>query len=127
MWNGYGYDMAPPMMPPYNHNNRNNMYMPYTNKRFVNSLDEALSIRSEYNSEMVYFDNNQDVLYNIRTNGRGEKTWDIVDLSLRKDATQNPNDPITILNKRFDDLEKRLETIQNEYNVKQTDTKSKNE
>ena len=94
-----------------------NMYTPHTNKRFVSSLEEAMSLRAMPNSEMVYFDQNKDVLYNIYTDGRGQKTPTIVDLSLHKpEQTATPFDELT---ERFNKLEKRVEELYGKYNGEQ--------
>lgn len=51
--------------------------MPYkTNKLVVTSLDEAMMRSSELNSDTVYFDQNKDVLYNVKVDSRGYKTCD---------------------------------------------------
>lgn len=99
-------------------------FVPSTNKAFVRSLEEALSLPAHLNSQNVYFDINKDVMYDICTNGRGEKSWAILNISLQqtssgKAVSGNP-DPYE---ERFKSIENKLEAILNgKYNAEQTDT-----
>lgn len=93
---------------------------PITNKRFVSGLEEAMSIRAGYNSEMVYFDSNYDVMYNIFTDAKGNKEYTIIDLSIRK--LEKPVDINAEILRRLDELEKKLGGQDGKYNAKQADT-----
>lgn len=100
-----------------------NQFVPTTNKTFVTSLEDALSRRADYNSQMVYFDANKDVMYDICTNGYGEKSWAIFNISMNSpvtDAAAVSNTP-TNYEERLSTLEKKMEDILNgKHNVKQT-------
>lgn len=101
-----------------------NQFAPTTNKQFVDSLEHALSLPADYNSENVYFDKNLNQMYNVCTNGRGEKSYTILYISDKPvtvtDVTQTqPND----FDKRLGVLETKVEDLINgKYNVKQADT-----
>ena len=95
-------------------------YKPLTNKQFVSCLEEAMSIRAGYNSEMVYFDSNYDVMYNIFTDSKGNKEYTIIDLSIRK--PEKPADVTSEILKRLDEIEKKLGGQDGKYNAKSADT-----
>ena len=113
-------------------NNQFGQFIPSTNKTFVFGLEDALSRPADYNSEMVYFDQNLDVMYNICTNGRGEKSWSVYNISVRQENTLNGVNAAVATNvqspddKRLSAIEDKLskleELLNGKYNVKQTDT-----
>lgn len=104
-----------------------NQFVPSTNKQFVRSLEEALSLPADFNSQNVYFDVNKDIMYDICTNGNGEKSWSILQISLAQtsnsaicNTAQGVADPYE---ERFKKLEAKLEDMLNgKYNVKQADS-----
>ena len=105
-----------------------NQFVPSTNKQFVRSLEEALSLPADFNSQNVYFDINKNVMYDICTNGNGEKSWSILNISLSQSsnnvatgvAVGDAADPIE---NRFKKIEDKLEELLNgKHNVKQTDS-----
>ena len=105
-------------------NRQYNQFVPITNKVFVSSLEDALNRPADYNSQMVYFDQNKDVLYDVCTNGRGEKSWAIINLALGEtsasamNAQQANNDRLL---QRISELEKKLEEVANgKHNAEQT-------
>lgn len=111
-----------------------NQFVPSTNKSFVRSLEEALSLPAHLNSQNVYFDVNNDVMYDICTNGRGEKSWAIFDIALRQTSSgKMPNSVIAgtadsdarlkSLETKFASMENKLEALINgKYNAEQTDS-----
>lgn len=104
-----------------------NQFVPSTNKQFVRSLEEALSLPADFNSQNVYFDINKDVMYDICTNGNGEKSWSILNISLAQSSaagvTAAASDAANPIEDRFKKIEAKLEELINgKYNVKQTDT-----
>ena len=115
----------------YNPYQNNQVFAPITNKTFVNSLQDALNRWSDYNSEMIYFDWYKNVAYNVVTNGRGEKTWTIIDLSEHKDDTvteQNAKSPnVETLEDKVNKLTKMVEEMYGKYNAKQADIPTRNE
>lgn len=122
-----------PSYPQYGNNFRGqipnyNQFVPSTNKTFVRSLEEALSLPADFNSQNVYFDVNEDIMYDICTNGRGEKSWSILKISMAQNsnnAVPVPNSP-DLFEKRIGALEsgfKRLEELLNgKCNAESTDT-----
>ena len=95
-------------------------YGPMTNKHFVSGLEEAMSIRAGYNTEMVYFDTNYDVMYNIFTDAKGNKEYTIIDLSVRK--TKKPTDVNDEILKRLEMLERKIGGQDGKYNAQSADT-----
>ena len=127
--------MTNPQYPQFGHGHRGaiptyNQFVPSTNKQFVRSLEEALSLPADFNSQNVYFDVNQNILYDICTNGRGEKSWAIFDIAPRQTSntavnvqTANTANGVNQYEERFRKLETRLEELANgKCNVKQTDS-----
>lgn len=117
---GRGYRGQPPNF---------NQFIPSTNKSFVRSLEEALSLPADFNSQNVYFDINEDVMYDICTNGRGEKSWSILDISLRQSNGVNTATGMAVSNNPMEDrmkkLEDKMEAILNgQHNAKQADAAS---
>jgi hypothetical protein len=119
--NGY-----PQMQPQYPQFGRGNgQFVPSTNKKFVRSLEEALSLPADFNSQNVYFDVNQDLIYDICTNGQGEKSWSIFGVTLKQtsaNASMASANVADAYEKRIKDLETRLEELLNgKHNAQQTD------
>lgn len=104
-----------------------NQFVPSTNKQFVRSLEEALSLPADFNSQNAYFDVNQNVLYDICTNGRGEKSWAIFDIAPRQNSNMTnaavANTATDPYEERFKKIESTLEGLVNgKCDVKQTDS-----
>jgi hypothetical protein len=105
-----------------------NQFVPSTNKQFVRSLEEALSLPADFNSQNVYFDVNKNVMYDICTNGNGEKSWSILNISLAQTSNVNATsvavgDMADPFEKRFKAIENKLEELINgKHNVEQTNT-----
>ena len=124
MMDGY----SQPIQPNYPQFRNNGMpqnfgqFIPSTNKQFVRSLEEALSLPADFNSQNVYFDINKDIMYDICTNGRGEKSWSILNIALAQTSTSTntvTNDKS--LDERMTRIEAKLEELVNgQHNVKQT-------
>lgn len=102
-----------------------NQFAPTTNKQFVDSLEHALSLPADYNSENVYFDRNLNQMYNICTNGRGEKSYTILYISTKNEPVVDASTQAPVVNydERLSTLETKVEDLINgKYNVKQTDS-----
>ena len=86
-------------------------------------MEEALSLPADFNSQNVYFDINNDVMYDICTNGNGEKSWSILNITLAQNSVSvQAQQPKSSLDERLDRLEAKLEGLLNgKYNAKQTD------
>lgn len=98
-----------------------NRFVPSTNKQFVRSLEEALSLPANLNSQNVYFDVNKNIMYDICTNGNGEKSWSILNISLAQSSTAAPamNNQTDLFEERFKKIEAKLEEVINgKYNAK---------
>lgn len=116
----YMQNQAVPQYPQYGSMNMRPQFVPSTNKQFVRSLEEALSLPANLNSQNVYFDANKDLMYDICTNGQGEKSWNVFKITMEKTAQ-----PVQVSsdNERLDRIEKILEDLVNgKYNVKQADS-----
>jgi hypothetical protein len=93
----------PRQMPAYQQNS-----MPArTNKVFVASLEEALSKPVDFNTDMVYFDTNRDIMYSIYTNEWGQKTYQVFEIAVHADLQQNVAGNDDIL-KRIRNIEEYL-------------------
>jgi hypothetical protein len=103
----------------------NPQFIPSTNKQFVRSLEEALSLPANLNSQNVYFDANKDVMYDICTNGQGEKSWQIFGITRQNIVQPAPVTTVQTsdLDARLSKIEKVLEELVNgKYDVKQADS-----
>jgi hypothetical protein len=109
----------------YRSNMNYNQFVPTTNKIFVNSLQDALSKPADFNSQMVYFDYNRNVMYDICTNGMGEKSYTVLNISAAPvtDGAAIQTSNFEEYNERLKTLETKMEELMNgKYNVKQTDS-----
>ena len=136
MCDGFNH-VVQPQYPQYGRNFRGpvpnyNQFVPSTNKQFVRSLEEALSLPADFNSQNVYFDVNKNVMYDICTNGNGEKSWSILSISLYKNSNTVNNTSAVAAGDVMDPFESRIkgmetkldrleELLNGKYNVKQTD------
>lgn len=119
---GMGGYPSPPQYPQFGNRMAYNQFVPSTNKRFVRSLEEALSLPADLNSQNVYFDANENVAYDICTNGRGEKSWAVFDIVLRQSSTKVSGSVTNSIDERFTQLENKLEEfINGKYNAKPAD------
>lgn len=84
-----------------------------TNKIFVTNLQDALSRSTEPDSEYVYFHQDLDILYNVRTDQVGRKTYLIVDLIAHKDEPKQAEQ-----NDRYEDFDKRLKVIEQKLEIR---------
>lgn len=106
--NGY---QQPPQMPQQTF--QQPPQMPYkTNKLVVTSLDEAMMRSSELNSDTVYFDQNKDVLYNVKVDSRGYKTCDTYKVSKADAADSNTsNNEILAIKANMTELSNRVDML----------------
>lgn len=117
-----------PQYPQFSRGFRGPVFVPSTNKQFVRSLEEALSLPADFNSQNVYFDINKNVMYDICTNGNGEKSWSILNISFGQSSNNVATgsavgDTADPLESRFKKIEDKLEELLNgKHNVKQTDS-----
>ena len=96
-------------------------FAPISNKIVVKSLEDALRRYADFNSEMLYVDANQNLLYNIYTDVRGEKTYDIFEVKKREPVdVKNNNDAIM---EKLNELSVKVEELYGKRNVEQTGSK----
>lgn len=94
----YGNMPFPNMNQPYGQPNVSQMQnaSPKTNKILVVSLEDALNRYAEPNSEMIYINQDQPLLYQVHTDYMGKKTYLIMDLVEHKaTSTQSNTDYVT--------------------------------
>lgn len=103
-----------------------NQFVPSTNKQFVRSLEEALSLPADFNSQNVFFDANENLVYDICTNGRGEKSWSIFEVSLKQSSNMVTQSVSSDYDNRLKNIETKLEELLNgKHNVEQADASGK--
>lgn len=61
-----------------------------TNIVLVTGLEDARSRYAEPNSNMIYFDQDKSIAYNVMTDMQGRKTYKILDLSEHKESAPAP-------------------------------------
>lgn len=74
---------------------------PKTNKIFVTSLEDALNRFSEANSEILYLHQDENLIFEIKTDVQGKKTFKVFQLS--------PYQPVEEKNARTDEFVTRKE------------------
>lgn len=82
-----------------------------TNKIFVTGLQDALSRSIDPNSDVVFFDQDKDIMYNIKSDAYGKKTHLVIDLSLHQEP-----DPVQVqeeYKKQIEELRTRVEALEN--------------
>lgn len=102
----------------------NNNFAPVSNKIIVKNLEDALRRYADFDSEMLYIDANQNLLYNVYTDVRGEKTYDIYEVKKIepvKEQTVN-NDTINQILNKLENLSNKVEDLYAKRDVEQTAT-----
>ena len=110
MWN-----MNPNYMGP-----RNN-FAPTSNKIVVKNLEDALRRYADFNSEMLYIDANQNLLYNVYTDNIGGKSYDVYEVVKKDkpDYNQRTEDYQKIMS-QLNDLSRKIEDLYGKYNAGET-------
>jgi hypothetical protein len=98
-------------------NNYPNFNRPQTNKIVVNSLEEALSMFFDFNSNMVCWDRNKNLLYDIYVDGKGMKSYDIFEVTLKTVPESQEN----AYDKRLKAIESKLEELYGKHNAQSPD------
>lgn len=95
------------------YNNPSNDYFSQpaqTNKILVNGLDDALSRIAPRNSEIVYFDNNLDLMYIVQTDSWGKKKHLVLEIRAHEEKP-----PVEYVDKEtFDKLVAQVEALKKE-------------
>lgn len=108
-----------------------NRFAPTSNKIIVQSLEDALSRNFDYDSDMACWDINKNLIYNIYTNSRGEKSYEVFEVVLKAPpAQQNEQTAMDAILGKLSDMEQRLgqrveqrmEELYGKYNAGQNAT-----
>jgi hypothetical protein len=102
-----------------NGNNFNNRFgRPYppqdmmpvrTNKIYVVSLEDALSRPCDYNTEIIYIHQNQPIIFEVITDARGIKSYNVYNISKKvEDQT-----PAAVMRSEYDELRKDVNELKN--------------
>jgi hypothetical protein len=87
---------------------------PRTNKLFVSSLEEAMNRQVDFNTVLVYFDTNRDLLYSIYTNEWGQKFSEVFEIARYVDKSgQQEQADLSDLLKRVAALEEVTRRLDN--------------
>ena len=91
-----------------------------TNKILVTSLEEAISKSGERHSEMYYYDQNKPVIYVVRTDMNGVKSWGELRYTIpnQEDTTPATKADVSTLAARLDALAAKLEILEPAKTVK---------
>ena len=89
-----------------------------SNKIPVNSLEDALSRYTDFNSNIVYWDVNKNVIYDVYTDGRGNKTYDVINISKAVEVNKSDVNEINY-DERLKIIETKLEDLYGKYNAQQ--------
>lgn len=83
---------------------------PRTNKILVTSLDEAIAKSNERNSEIVYFHQSQPIIYIVKVDMNGVKSWAQLDYNTGHQDTNAPatKADIVSLTGKLEELASRL-------------------
>ena len=106
------YQQTPAQYQPTQQTTYNYTPQPKTNKIFVTSLEDALNRFSEANSEVVYLHQDENLLFEIKTDMQGKKTFKVYSLSAYQpveEKTAPTEDFVT--RKEFDELLGRFEEL----------------
>lgn len=96
-------------------------FSPMSNKIVVQSLEDALRRFADFDSDMVYWDANQNLMYNVYTNVRGEKSFDIYEFKKVEPVKPKQDDgSLQIIMDKLNDLNNKVEELYGKYDVKQT-------
>ena len=109
-WNQQNWINNNPQLAPPNSN-----WIPQvrTNKILVTSLDEALSKNAERYSEMYYWDQSKPVIYVIRTDQNGVKSWAEIPYTIPNQANSTP-----VTKADLDAVEVRLKALETKLGKK---------
>lgn len=85
---------------------------PFTNVAYVTSLEEALIRTTQFNSDMIYFNQDRNEFYRVRVDTEGRKGYLTFVYNLPEPPAQpasQPSNEYASLVARIEALEKRLE------------------
>ena len=80
-YGNYNYTYSQPIQQPMNPQPMNSQNQPVTNKMLVTGKDAALNMPAPNGSDLVYFDQDKDLMYNVTTDWNGRKTIRVFSLT----------------------------------------------
>lgn len=97
-------------------------FSPMSNKIVVQSLEDALRRFADFDSDMVYWDVNQNLMYNVYTNVRGEKSFEVYEFKKVEPvkSKQNTDSSLEIIMNKLNELNNKVEELYGKYDVKST-------
>ena len=97
-------------------------FSPMSNKIVVQSLEDALRRFADFDSDMVYWDANQNLMYNVYTNVRGEKSFEIYEFKKVEPIKpkQETDGSLQLIMDKLNELNNKVEELYGKYDVKQT-------
>ena len=97
-----------------------------TNRTYVNSLQEALSIPTPVNSETVYFDSDpsKQLIYVVRTDINNLKSYSVLKYTIMNPTSTNDDtaDKFEKLCKEVEELKKRINKLDSPAEVRAHET-----
>lgn len=110
MWNQLGNN---PWQGTY-YPNTQNYAQPRTNKILVTSLEEAIAKSGELGSEMYYFDQTKPLIYVVKTDMVGAKSWAQLAYSTEQQTNNAPatRADVAALASRIEALLSKLDTVE---------------
>ena len=99
---------------------------PMSNKIVVTSLQDALSRYADFNSDMAYWDVDKNVIYNVYTNVRGEKQYEVFTITKQSMEQPKSNTQYDDLLAKINEIGKKVDDLYGKYNVKQSSTNTTN-
>ena len=101
-------------------NTTNGMFQPYYkgNKIFVTSLEEALARTNEFNSDMIYLHQSENIAYSITVDAVGRKSYSVAKLvpqtpAQNQQAQAVSSDELQALRKEIEEIKKHLNIGEN--------------
>lgn len=92
---------------PYGRHDNFNNFPVNTNIILVTSLEEALARTTAFNSDMAYYHQDLNIMYRIKVDGQGRKSWDQYNISKPDPNTIAPATRADL--QSFDDRIKAIE------------------
>ena len=93
-----------------------------SNKIVVQSLEDALGRFADFDSDMVYWDANQNLMYNVYTNVRGTKSFEVYEF--KKVEPVKPKSEgdasLQLIMDKLNELNNKVEELYGKYDVKST-------
>ena len=82
-----------------------------TNKIFVTSLEDALNRNAEPNSEVIYLHQDQNLLFEVKTDAQGRKVYQTYQFAPFKAESAAPAAAAYVTKEEFDALAKKVDEM----------------